>query len=75
MTTYNDSTFREGQSTIRPPFFDGNDYPYWKTRVRIYLQQYQLARDRERTHTRPPARYVYIDMVALKYKCATQEGG
>ncbi|KAH9734285.1 hypothetical protein KPL71_017316 [Citrus sinensis] len=38
MTTQNDSTFREGQSTTRPPYFDGNDYPYWKTRMRIYLQ-------------------------------------
>ncbi|KAK9180667.1 hypothetical protein WN944_023800 [Citrus x changshan-huyou] len=38
MATQNDSTFREGQSTIRPPFFDGNDYPYWKTMMRIYLQ-------------------------------------
>ena len=38
MATQNDSTFREGQSTIRPPFFDGNDYPYWKTRMIIYLQ-------------------------------------
>ncbi|KAH9679703.1 hypothetical protein KPL71_026239 [Citrus sinensis] len=38
MATHNDSIFREGQSTIRPPFFDGNDYPYWKTRMRIYLQ-------------------------------------
>ncbi|KAH9781613.1 hypothetical protein KPL71_008538 [Citrus sinensis] len=38
MATQNDSTFREGQSTTRPPFFDGNDYPYWKTRMRIYLQ-------------------------------------
>ncbi|KAH9679772.1 hypothetical protein KPL71_026267 [Citrus sinensis] len=38
MITQNDSTFREGQSTTRPPFFDGNDYPYWKTRMRIYLQ-------------------------------------
>ncbi|KAH9800568.1 hypothetical protein KPL71_000711 [Citrus sinensis] len=28
------------------------------------LQQYQLARDRERRHTRPPARYAYADMVA-----------
>ena len=28
----------EGQSITRPPFFDGNDYPYWKTRMRIYLQ-------------------------------------
>ncbi|KAH9657542.1 hypothetical protein KPL70_023124 [Citrus sinensis] len=38
MATHNDSTFREGKSTIRPPFFDSNDYPYWKTRMRIYLQ-------------------------------------
>ncbi|KAH9725303.1 hypothetical protein KPL70_007819 [Citrus sinensis] len=38
MATQYDSTFREGQSTTRPPYFDGNDYPYWKTRMRIYLQ-------------------------------------
>ncbi|KAH9658635.1 Integrase catalytic domain-containing protein [Citrus sinensis] len=38
MAILNDSTFREGQSTTRPPFFDGNDYAYWKTRMRIYLQ-------------------------------------
>ncbi|KAH9679983.1 hypothetical protein KPL71_026357 [Citrus sinensis] len=38
MATLNDSTFREGQSTTRPPFFDGNDYAYWKTRMIIYLQ-------------------------------------
>ncbi|KAH9768444.1 hypothetical protein KPL71_011606 [Citrus sinensis] len=38
MATQNDSTFREGQSTTRPPYFDVNDYPYWKTRMRIYLQ-------------------------------------
>ena len=38
MATLNDSTFREGQFTTRPPFLDGNDYAYWKTRMRIYLQ-------------------------------------
>ncbi|KAH9668296.1 hypothetical protein KPL70_021361 [Citrus sinensis] len=38
MATQNDSTFREGQSTTRPPYFDGNNYPYWKTRMRNYLQ-------------------------------------
>ena len=38
MATQNDSIFKEGQSTTRPPFFDGNDYQYWKTRMRIYLQ-------------------------------------
>ena len=38
MATQNDSTFMEEQSTTRPPFFDGNDYPYWKTMMRICLQ-------------------------------------
>ena len=38
MITQNDYTFREGQSITRPPFFDGNDYPYWKIRIRIYFQ-------------------------------------
>ena len=38
MVTQNDSTFREGQPTIRPPLFNGNDYPYLKTRIIIYLQ-------------------------------------
>ncbi|KAH9744417.1 Integrase catalytic domain-containing protein [Citrus sinensis] len=38
MATLNDSTFREGQSTTRSSFFDDNDYTYWKTRMRIYLQ-------------------------------------
>ena len=38
METQNDSTFREWQSTTRPLYFDGNDYPYWKTRMEIYLQ-------------------------------------
>ena len=38
MATQNDSTFREGQSKTRPPFFDGNDHPYQKTMMRVYLQ-------------------------------------
>ena len=38
MATQNDSTFREGQSTTRPPFFDRNAYSYWKNRMRIYFQ-------------------------------------
>ena len=28
----------EGQSSSRPPFFNGEDYTYWKTRMRIFLQ-------------------------------------
>ena len=38
MATQNDSTFRERQSTTRPPYFDGIDYPYRKIRMKIYLQ-------------------------------------
>lgn len=35
-TSYN--LQNEGASTSRPPFFDGNDYAYWKARMTIYLQ-------------------------------------
>ena len=38
MATQNESTFRKGQSTTRRPFFNGNNYPYWKARMRFYLQ-------------------------------------
>ena len=38
MATQNDSTFGKGWSTTRLPYFDRNDYPYWKTRMTIYLQ-------------------------------------
>ena len=38
MATQSDSTFREGHSTSRPLFFDENNYPYWRTRMRISLQ-------------------------------------
>ena len=38
MATQNDSTFKEGQSTTRPPYFDGKCYMYWQTRMTIYLQ-------------------------------------
>ncbi|GAV69205.1 DUF4219 domain-containing protein [Cephalotus follicularis] len=34
----------EGSSITRPPFFDGNNYIFWKTRMTIFLQSldYQL---------------------------------
>ncbi|MQL94935.1 hypothetical protein Taro_027599 [Colocasia esculenta] len=34
----------EGQSFNRPPLFDGEDYPYWKTRMEYFLQghDYQI---------------------------------
>ncbi|VFR01408.1 unnamed protein product [Cuscuta campestris] len=28
----------EGQSTVRPPFFDGTNYSYWKERMRFFVQ-------------------------------------
>ncbi|VFQ66008.1 unnamed protein product, partial [Cuscuta campestris] len=28
----------EGQSTTRPPLFDGTNYKYWKERMRIYIR-------------------------------------
>jgi len=28
----------EGQSTTRPPLFDGSNYSYWKDRMKIYLK-------------------------------------
>ncbi|MQL71664.1 hypothetical protein Taro_004006 [Colocasia esculenta] len=34
----------EGQSVNRPPLLDGEDYPYWKTRMEYFLQghDYQI---------------------------------
>ena len=29
---------QEGQSSIRPPLFNGLNYSYWKTRMRIFIQ-------------------------------------
>jgi hypothetical protein len=38
MTTTSYNVQNEGASTSRPPFFDGNDYVYWKAMMIIYLQ-------------------------------------
>ncbi|MQL91436.1 hypothetical protein Taro_024046 [Colocasia esculenta] len=32
--------FADGQSIFRPPLFDGEDNPYWKTRMEFFLQGY-----------------------------------
>ena len=32
------STFSEGQSTNRPPLFNGSNYSYWKARMKIFIQ-------------------------------------
>ena len=37
-STSNNTRYSEGQSTTRPPFFNGMNYSYWVTRMRIYMQ-------------------------------------
>jgi hypothetical protein len=37
MATTNYNLQNEGPSTSRPPFFDDNDYAYWKVMMIIYL--------------------------------------
>ena len=37
-STVNNTSFVEGQSTARPPLFNGMNYNYWATRMRIYMQ-------------------------------------
>ena len=30
--------FGEGQSTVRPPLFNGTNFSYWKNRMQIFLE-------------------------------------
>ena len=32
------TSLAEGQSTNRPPLFLGTNFPYWKARMKIYIQ-------------------------------------
>lgn len=38
ITNMTGMTFAEGQSSNRPPLFNGEHYTYWKTRMRVYIQ-------------------------------------
>ena len=38
MATQSGVCVTEGQSSTRPPLFNGTNYTYWKTRIRIYIQ-------------------------------------
>ena len=40
--TSNNSSFVEGQSTVIPPLFNGNNYFYWACRMETYLQSVGL---------------------------------
>ena len=39
METNTNTSFIEGQSTARPLLFNGMNYNYWATRMRIYMQE------------------------------------
>ena len=32
------TSLAEGQSTNRPPLFNGSNYTYWKARMKIFIQ-------------------------------------
>ena len=34
----NSQTFSEGASINRPPLFTGDNYPFWKIRMKIFLE-------------------------------------
>ena len=38
MVTQFSSSLLEGQSTNRPPLFNGENYIYWKDRMKIFIQ-------------------------------------
>ncbi|XP_061347377.1 uncharacterized protein LOC133292880 [Gastrolobium bilobum] len=42
MASFHQDIPLEGGSTYRPPFFNGIDYPYWKTRMQIFLESVDL---------------------------------
>ena len=38
LETYTNYLVGEGQSTVRPPLFVGDNYAYWKTRMKLFIQ-------------------------------------
>ena len=38
MENTSNTSYTEGQNTTRPPFFNGLNYSYWSTRMRIFMQ-------------------------------------
>ena len=58
-STSNNSQFKEGHSTQRPPLFDGSNYNYWKCRMRIYLQSigYELWNIMEKEIVKPTTHF------------------
>ena len=52
------STFKgeEGQSTVRPPFFTGTNYAYWKIKMMTWLEGQELWEIVEEDFVRPTAK-------------------
>ena len=42
MASSSNNNIIKGQSINRPPFFDGNNYSYWKCRLIIYLKSINI---------------------------------
>ena len=42
MASLNNNIPQEGTSSSRPPFFDGIDYAYWKSKMKIFLESIDL---------------------------------
>ncbi|KAL4303582.1 hypothetical protein GQ457_10G012750 [Hibiscus cannabinus] len=38
MTSTSRNNFYESQSITKPPFFNGNKYPYWKNRMMLFIK-------------------------------------
>ncbi|KAK9000027.1 hypothetical protein V6N11_082163 [Hibiscus sabdariffa] len=38
MTSTSGSNFYESQSITKPPFFNGDNYPYWKNRMMLFIK-------------------------------------
>ena len=38
MATQVGASLAEGQSTNRPPLFNGSNYTYWKAQIKIFIQ-------------------------------------
>ena len=59
VNTHTNSSFTEGQSTSRPPLFNGINYNYWSTRMRIYMLSsgFDIWNIIQREYTTPTGEY------------------
>ena len=67
--TVSNTTILEGQSTARPPLFNGMNYNYWATRMRIYIQtsSYETWNIMQFEYTIPTTEYSTWSNACLLY--------